>query len=149
MDWSSLGNTFESIDEFSKDFDMIILQFDEIFPKDFLKDLPNIWFVLKWTMSKELFWLANNISHVDDLTIFNKTGSAVLDISQFKYDFLFDDNFSAFDQKIAGGNYVFEFRNDVISIINEDFVWVKEVKVVNRVWCKKLSLCLWENLNCL
>jgi hypothetical protein len=49
-------------------------------------------------MFEEFLNFADYISNVNDLTVFNKTGSTVLDVSKFHYDFLSDHNFFALNQ---------------------------------------------------
>ncbi len=49
-------------------------------------------------MFEEFLNFANYISNVNDLTVFNKTGSTVLDVSKFHDDFLSNHNLFAFNQ---------------------------------------------------
>ncbi len=142
MKRSRLRDTFESVDNFGKCLKQIITKFCKFISKNLLKNFPNFWVFLNRAMFEKFIFLFDYVTNVNNLTILNKTRTTILYISEFQYDFLSDHKLSPLNQKISRRDNISKLRDNIIAIIDQDFLSRNRVEIVNRIRGHKLSLSL-------
>jgi len=118
VDGSGLRDVSVTIYEFCKWLNLILVHFSEILTEDFFKNWPDISFFVDGTMLKELLGFANHISYINDLTVFDEAGSAILNVSKLEDDLLPDDNLFTFNKQIPRCDNISKLRHNVIPIVN-------------------------------